>query len=104
MIKQCKIQKTYSGEFKLMAVKRHIEDGVPYIKVAKEFNIHEQMIIRWCKKYQEFGADSLYESRGRSKTSLCDRPRIKEITKDEEILRLRAENEYLKNLLKLGRM
>lgn len=86
-----------------MAVKRHIEDGVSYAKVSKEFGIHEQMIIKWCKKYRVLGKSALNEQRGTVKSPLRGRPVTKEITQDEEIVKLKAENEYLKNLLKLGR-
>ena len=87
----------------MIAVKRHIEDGVSYVKVAKEFDIHEQMIIKWCKKYRTLGKNALKEHPGTGKGSLRGIPVTKEITQDEEILKLKAENEYLKNLLKLGR-
>ncbi len=104
LIKKCNVRKTYSVEYKLLAVKRHIEDGVSYRRVAEEFKIHEQMIIKWCKKYRELGIDALEEQRGSCKGSSKGRPRTKEISKDDEILKLKAENEYLKKLLNLERL
>ena len=75
-----------------------------YRRVAEEFKIHEQMIIRWCKKYRESGIDALEEQRGYYKGSSKGRPRTKELSKDDKILKLKAENEYLKKLLNLERL
>jgi transposase len=104
LIKEGKVRKTYSSEYKLLAVKRHIDDGISYKRVAEEFRVHEQMIIKWCKKYRNYGEESLREQRGSFKGPTKGRPRTKEMTKDEEILRLKAENEYLKKLLNLERL
>lgn len=60
--------------------------------------------MRWCKKYREFGIESLEEQRGSCKGSSKGRPRTKELSKDDEILKLKAENEYLKKLLNLERL
>ncbi|MGX8127954.1 transposase [Clostridioides difficile] len=63
MIKKCNVRKTYSVEYKLLAVKKHLEDGVSCRRVAEEFKIHEQMIIKWCKKYRELRIEALEEQR-----------------------------------------
>lgn len=104
LIKKCNVRKTYSAEYKLLAVKRYIEDGMSYRRVAEEFQIHEQMIMRWCKKYRELGVNGLEEQRGSYKGPSKGRPRTKELSKDDEILKLKAENEYLKKLLNLERL
>jgi transposase len=104
MIKENKYRKTYSYEFKLKAVKMHIDDKISYRRVAKELNIHESMIIKWCKKFNEFGCDGLKECRSEAKGSLKGRPSKKELTKDEQILKLKVEVEYLKKLLRQGRL
>lgn len=104
MIKKCKVKTTYSPEYKLFVVKRHIEDGISYRRLAEELDIHVQIIMRWCKKYREFGQDALKEQRGTHKGSTKGRPRTKELSKDDELLKLKAENEYLKKLLNLERL
>ena len=104
LIKEGKVRKTYSTEYKLPAVKRHIDYGVSYKRGAEEFRVHEHMIIKWCKKYRNYGEESLREQRESFKGPTKGRPRTKEMTKDEEILKLKAENEYLKKLLSLEKM
>ncbi|MCC0657167.1 helix-turn-helix domain-containing protein [Clostridioides sp. ES-S-0123-01] len=91
MIKKCNVRKTYSVEYKLLAVKGHIEDGVSYRRLAEEFKIHEQMIIKWCKKYRELGIDALEEQRGSCKGSSKGRPRTKELSKMMKYLNLKQK-------------
>ena len=52
-------RKQYSKELKLKLVKQHLEDGVSYWKLGKEYGIEASIIRRWGQKYETFGEDGL---------------------------------------------
>ena len=52
-------KKQYSKELKIKLVKQHIEDGVSYWKLGKEYGIEASIIRRWGKKYETFGEEGL---------------------------------------------
>ena len=52
-------RKQYSKELKLKLVKQHIEEGVSYWKLGKEYGIEASIIRRWGQKYETFGEDGL---------------------------------------------
>ena len=52
-------QKQYSKELKLELVKKHLEDGISYWKLGKEYGIEASIIRRWGHKYETFGEDGL---------------------------------------------
>ena len=51
--------KQYSKELKLELVKKHLEDGISYWKLGKEYGIEASIIRRWGHKYETFGEDGL---------------------------------------------
>ena len=52
-------RKQYSKELKLELVKKHLEDGISYWKLGKEYGIEASIIRRWGYKYETFGEDGL---------------------------------------------
>ena len=52
-------KKQYSKELKLELVKKHLEDGISYWKLGKEYGIETSIIRRWGHKYETFGEDGL---------------------------------------------
>ena len=45
-------RKQYSKELKLELVKKHLEDGISYWKLGKEYGIEASIIRRWGHKYE----------------------------------------------------
>ena len=52
-------RKQYSKELKLKLVKKHLEDGISYWKLGKEYGIEASIIRRWGHKYETFVEDGL---------------------------------------------
>ncbi|APU59231.1 transposase [Clostridium botulinum] len=96
-------QRNYSKEIKMKAVKMYLEDGMGSTRIAKELGLSSyKRVLLWAKNYQEFGEDWLEERRGKDSTVHKGRPNKKTKSIEEENLRLKAENEYLKKLLLVG--
>ena len=93
--------KRYTPEFKKMVVETMKKEHLSIYATMQEFGINDHKIIeRWERIYLEEGPEGLtVERRGRSSTG---RPKKlpKEVEEDllAEVQRLRAENDYLKNL------
>ena len=93
--------KRYTPEFKKHVVETMMKEELSYSETCRRFEVNSRSRIQsWERIYLEEGpAGFAIERRGRSSTS---RPRklSKEIEEDllAEVQRLRAENEYLKNL------
>ena len=93
--------KRYTPKFKKMVVETMMEEKLSYRETARRFDVSSDTRIKdWERIYLTEGADGFaVERRGRSSTG---RPKKlpKEVEEDllAEVQRLRAENEYLKNL------
>ena len=93
--------KRYTPEFKQMVVETMREEHLSVREAMRRFGINDHKIIeRWERIYLEEGAEGLaIERRGRRSTG---RPKKLPSKVEEDLLaevqRLRAENEYLKNL------
>ena len=93
--------KRYTAEFKEHVVKTMLEEKLSYTETSKRFEINSHHRIQaWERIYLEEGAEGFQiERRGRGSKG---RPRKLEKQVEEDLLaevqRLRAENEYLKNL------
>lgn len=91
----------YSKEFKIMVVKDYLcgsSGGI--VKISKKYNIPYDIIVsRWIRKYREFGEIGLDDNRGKYKGLNKGRPRKSEISTEERILKLEAENAYLRKIL-----
>jgi len=103
-----KPKKKYTGEFKQMVVESVIKEKLGYNEAMRKYGIGGAVRIqKWERIYLEEGAAGLYiERRGRKKGidsgAIKGHPRKLEKQVEEDLLaevqRLRAENEYLKNL------
>ncbi|MDA5111147.1 transposase [Brevibacillus thermoruber] len=99
-----KIRKTYPIEIKRKAVHLYLEGDKSYKTIAKELGISDKNIVmRWVKHFENEGMEGLEEKRGKAVGPRKGRPRKCLFTLEEENLRLRAENEYLKKWLGLER-
>lgn len=90
--------KRYTPEFKEMVVKRIREEGLSYSETEREYGIAHGIIQGWERIYLTEGLAGLsMERRGRGSKA---KKLPKEVEEDllAEVQRLRAENDYLKNL------
>lgn len=89
--------RTYTTDYKLRIVKRHIENHEPFSDIAKDEGISEGMICNWCKAYKENGIDGLKQKKkGNPFNKLFSKSLSKEERLELENLKLRIENERLK--------
>ena len=90
--------KRYTPEFKKLVIETMQKDKLSYRETARRFEISDnKRIAAWERIYLEEGPEGFaIERRGRSSKG---RP-PKEVEEDllAEVQRLRAENDYLKNL------
>ena len=94
--------KRYTPEFKRMVVETIGKENLSIRAAMQEFGINDHKIIeRWERIYLEEGPEGLaIERRGRSSKGRPPKQLPKEVEEDllAEVQRLRAENDYLKNL------
>ena len=93
--------KRYTAEFKKQVIETMRQEGLSYSETSRRFEINSHRRVQdWERIYLTEGPEGLaIERRGRGSTG---RPKklSKEVEEDllAEVQRLRAENEYLKNL------
>lgn len=94
--------KRYTPEFKRMVVETIEKENLSIRAAMQEFGINDHKIIeRWERIYLEEGPEGLaIERRGRSSKDRPSKQLPKQVEEDllAEVQRLRAENDYLKNL------
>lgn len=94
--------KRYTPEFKRMVVETMKKRHLSIYAAMQEFGINDHKIIeRWERIYLEEGPEGLaIERRGRSSKGRPPKQLPKQVEEDllAEVQRLRAENNYLKNL------
>ena len=94
--------KRYTPEFKRMVVEIMKKEHLSIYATMQEFGINDHKIIeRWERIYLEEGPEGLtIERRGRRSKDRRPKQLPKEVEEDllAEVQRLRAENDYLKNL------
>ena len=97
-----KPNKRYTPEFKKMVVETMEKEQLSIYATMQEFGINDHKIIeRWERIYLEEGPEGLaIERRGRSSKGRPPKQLPKQVEEDllAEVQRLRAENDYLKNL------
>ena len=94
--------KRYTPELKRMVVETMKKEHLSIYAAMQEFGINDHKIIeRWERIYLEEGPEGLaIERRGRSNKGRLPKQLPKQVEEDllAEVQRLRAENDYLKNL------
>jgi transposase-like protein len=81
-------RRRFSPQFKAEAVLLVIETGRPIAEVARDLGVHEGALGNWVKAWRDANPESEPE------LSPVERARMTEL--EEEIRRLRMENEFLK--------
>ena len=92
--------KRYTPAFKKMVVETMLNEGMSHREAERQFDLPDKRAAAWERIYLTEGPEGFtVERRGRGSTG---RPKKlpKEVEEDllAEVQRLRAENEYLKNL------
>ncbi len=94
--------KRYTPEFKKLVVETMQKEKLSYRETARQFEISNHHRIQdWERIYLTEGPEGFaIERRGRNSKGRPAKQLTKEIEEDllSEVQRLRAENEYLKNL------
>ena len=94
--------KRYTPEFKKLVVETMQEEKLSYRETAKQFEISDdKRIAAWERIYLTEGPEGFaIERRGRGSKGCPPKQLLKEVEEDllAEVQRLRAENDYLKNL------
>ena len=93
--------KKYTPEFKKLVVETMLKGKLGYSETAERFEIRHKRVQDWERIYLEEGPEGLaIERRGRSSKGRPPKQLPKQVEEDllAEVQRLRAENDYLKNL------
>ena len=94
--------KRYTPEFKKLVIETMREDKLSYSETCRRFEVNSRDQIKsWERIYLEEGPEGLtIERRGRRSKDRRPKQLPKEVEEDllAEVQRLRAENDYLKNL------
>ena len=93
--------KRYTAEFKKMVVETMMEEKLSYSETARRFEINDhKQIMAWERIYLAEGPEGFAIERRGHRSSGRPKKLSKEVEEDllAEVQRLRAENEYLKNL------
>ena len=94
--------KRYTPEFKKLVVETMQKERLGYSETCRRFDVNSRDQVKsWERIYLEEGPEGLaVERRGRGSKGRPPKHLPKEVEEDllTEVQRLRAENEYLKNL------
>ena len=93
--------KRYTPEFKEEVIRTMREEKLGYQETAERFGIRHKRVQDWERIYLTEGPEGFaIERRGRGSKSRPPKPLPKQVEEDllAEVQRLRAENDYLKNL------
>ena len=94
--------KRYTPEFKKLVVETMMKEKLSCRETARQFEISDhKCVAAWERIYLEEGPEGLaIERRGRSSKGRPPKQLPKQVEEDllAEVQRLRAENDYLKNL------
>src|SRR5256885_11587568 len=81
-------RRQFSAQFKAEAVQMVVESGRPIAQVARDLGVHDGTLGNWVNAWRREHPDP------ETSVSPTERVRVKEM--EEEIRRLRMENEFLK--------
>ena len=93
--------KKYTPEFKKLVVETMLRDNLSYSETERRFGVVRSRITAWERIYLTEGPEGFtIERRGRGSKGRPPKQLPKKVEEDllAEVQRLRAENEYLKNL------
>ena len=92
--------KRYTAEFKKKVIETMLQEKLSYKETARRFGTDDKRIAAWERIYLEEGPEGFaLERRGRGSTGQPRKlPKAVEEDLLAEVQRLRAENDYLKNL------
>ena len=93
--------KKYTPEFKKLVVETMLKEKLSYSETAERFEIRHKRVQDWERIYLTEGPEGFaIERRGRGSTGRPKKLPKKAVEEDllAEVQRLRAENDYLKNL------
>jgi len=83
-----KTRRTYTREFKIEALRRVIEDGIPQTRVAEELGVSANTLWAWKRDFLA-DTDNAFPGQGKQKPD------------DEELTQLRRENAKLKREMEI---
>lgn len=90
--------KRYSKEFKINAVRQYLETGKSQESIMKEFGVGDRVTFSgWVKEYKSKG-DQAFDKKVK-----LSKKNANNLTSEEELIMLRAENEMLKKILEWQR-
>lgn len=77
-------------------IKEYLKSGLGYRVIARKHNISDSVLRKWIKAYNENGLDGLVSKTGKGSTGRPKNSNSKIEQLEQEILKLRIENERLK--------
>lgn len=108
-LRSVKKNKRYSVQFKLNAIELYLTSKKSYQEIANTLGMNNySLIANWLRQFKEEGIDGLSKMKGRptkmpknksKDLSQSDKDKIKEL--EAQLLTLKIENAYLKELRKL---
>ena len=93
--------KRYTPEFKQQVVETMLKENLSYSETERQFGVVRSRITAWERIYLTEGPEGFtIERRGRGSKGRPPKQLPKKVEEDllAEVQRLRAENDYLKNL------
>jgi len=87
-----KKRKNYTGQEKVVILKRHLVDQVPISDLCDEYNLQPTVFYRWQKEFFENGAAAFDKANGHQKNA--DQKRIEQLE-----AKLRTKNDVLSELM-----
>jgi len=85
-------RRKFSREFKVQVV-REVESGKPQAEIAREHEISQQVISRWCRQHRRY-KERAFSGNGRAHT---DEAKLASL--ERKVGQLTMENDLLKKLL-----
>jgi transposase len=92
----------YTDEFKLMVVQEYLTGTIGYGRLAKKYNMTSWNIRQWVKKY-EASKEDISKAFEDQRKFLSGRPRQNDLSLEDKVKRLEAENAFLKKLIIMRR-
>lgn len=94
-----KTSRRFPLDFKLRAVKMHLEEGFPYALITEELDVTDHTVMRWVARYRRFGEEGLHDLKtGPGQPHLPDpvRDKIIELKKAEPTFGIKRISQLLR--------